>query len=429
MTAEIAILNKTAVALAADSAVTIQVGQSEKIYNTVNKIFELNNDHPVGVMIYGGLEFMGIPLETLVKLYRSKRSGRSEKTIEGYSEDFLSYLENEVAFSDEDRHQHVRQILYAKYTELWEQIRESGQRFFATAPRFSRPKFNQMILIPQLEMEIETLENMLPTIGFEGVREAEFFRVYEADHQQAVQDAFAGWPLTIAAQSKLKRICGLALRRASLSKLRTGLVFAGFGDDEIFPTVRVVEIDGIICHKLKKIPEPPVEVGKTPNGAEVLPFAQREMVDRFLDGVDPDYDRYIITTMRRSLNNFGSTLVNQHFSGSATDKKTAVSNMRKATLGLIRDFNDKSREFKKTRFKGNILDMVRFMPKQDLAHMAESLVNLTSIKRKVSAEKETVGGPIDIAVISKTEGFVWIKRKHYFDREFNPGFFARHFRA
>jgi hypothetical protein len=39
-----------------------------------------------------------------------------------------------------------------------------------------------------------------------------------------------------------------------------------------------------------------------------------------------------------------------------------------------------------------------------------------------------VGGPIDVAVISKGDGFVWIKRKHYFKPELNPGFFANYFR-
>jgi hypothetical protein len=29
----------------------------------------------------------------------------------------------------------------------------------------------------------------------------------------------------------------------------------------------------------------------------------------------------------------------------------------------------------------------------------------------VSLDAETVGGPIDVAVISKCDGFVWVKRK------------------
>jgi len=69
--------------------------------------------------------------------------------------------------------------------------------------------------------------------------------------------------------------------------------------------------------------------------------------------------------------------------------------------------------------------MVLFMPKQELANMAESLINLTSLKRRVSAERETVGGPVDVAVISKDEGFVWIKRKHYFSPELNPRYIAK----
>lgn len=41
--------------------------------------------------------------------------------------------------------------------------------------------------------------------------------------------------------------------------------------------------------------------------------------------------------------------------------------------------------------------------------MAESLVNLSAFKLKISDSYETVGGPIDVAIISKTDGFVWIK--------------------
>jgi hypothetical protein len=71
--------------------------------------------------------------------------------------------------------------------------------------------------------------------------------------------------------------------------------------------------------------------------------------------------------------------------------------------------------------------MVDFMPKQELAFTAEAFVTLTSIKRKVSAQRETVGGPVDVAIITRNEGFVWIKRKHYFSTELNPGYSVRTF--
>ena len=70
-----------------------------------------------------------------------------------------------------------------------------------------------------------------------------------------------------------------------------------------------------------------------------------------------------------------------------------------------------------------IISTVSILPKDELASMAEALVNLTSFKRRVTLDQETVGGPIDVAVISKGDGFVWIKRKHYFDASLNPQFF------
>jgi len=50
MTAEVAILNSNAVAIAADSAVTI--GRGKKIYNSAIKVFSLSKVAPVGVMVY-----------------------------------------------------------------------------------------------------------------------------------------------------------------------------------------------------------------------------------------------------------------------------------------------------------------------------------------------------------------------------------------
>jgi hypothetical protein len=44
-----------------------------------------------------------------------------------------------------------------------------------------------------------------------------------------------------------------------------------------------------------------------------------------------------------------------------------------------------------------------------------------------SLDAETVGGPIDVAVLSKGDGFIWIKRKHYFKPELNPHFLTNYF--
>ena len=64
-------------------------------------------------------------------------------------------------------------------------------------------------------------------------------------------------------------------------------------------------------------------------------------------------------------------------------------------------------------------------PKEEMAALAEALVDTTSLRRKMDSQLETVGGPIDVAIISKSDGFVWIKRKHYFDLELNKDYVQR----
>jgi hypothetical protein len=86
------------------------------------------------------------------------------------------------------------------------------------------------------------------------------------------------------------------------------------------------------------------------------------------------------------------------------------------------NFGKNTGRYVRENFSDPVVRMVAMLPKDELAHLAESLVALTSLKRRVSSDAETVGGPIDVALISKGDGFVWIKRKHYFPSDLNHQF-------
>ena len=64
--------------------------------------------------------------------------------------------------------------------------------------------------------------------------------------------------------------------------------------------------------------------------------------------------------------------------------------------------------------------VVEAMPIQDAIDLAQFLVKTTIEFVRFIPGAPTVGGPIDIAVISKHEGFKWIQRKYYFDLKYNP---------
>lgn len=71
MTAEVAVMNRSGIALAADSAVTIHLGpEQRKIYSSAEKLFLRSERASVGVMIYGDVDLLDVPWETVISLYR-----------------------------------------------------------------------------------------------------------------------------------------------------------------------------------------------------------------------------------------------------------------------------------------------------------------------------------------------------------------------
>jgi hypothetical protein len=60
------------------------------------------------------------------------------------------------------------------------------------------------------------------------------------------------------------------------------------------------------------------------------------------------------------------------------------------------------------------------MPLKDAIDLAQFLADVAIKFSKFSPGANVVGGPIEIAAISKHEGFKWVTRKFYFDRNLTP---------
>jgi hypothetical protein len=161
-------------------------------------------------------------------------------------------------------------------------------------------------------------------------------------------------------------------------------------------------------------------------GAGIYPFAQSEMVGLFMEGVDESYRQVIVTAIEGFLQGLPSVILSG-LSLSAADERSFTARMAIAAKQIVQGFSDELSRYSRENNIDPIIDAVAVLPKEELAEMAESLVNLTSFKRRVTADPETVGGPIDVAVISKGDGLIWIKRKHYFSPELNHHFFSNYF--
>jgi hypothetical protein len=233
---------------------------------------------------------------------------------------------------------------------------------------------------------------------------------------------------------KLCRLGEFILRKEIMSDSITGIVVAGFGREELFPTLISYEIDGMVGNSLKVVRTNFIDIdrGEKKDGAEgvkrratVIPFAQKEMVERFLYGLDEKVQEDIAKFCESTIPAIGKKLLGGLQFESDSDLKEIETILKKAQDVFLVGLTQAGFGTLRNRSRSQIEDMVEFMPKPELAEMAEALVNLTSIKRRVSRGMETVGGPVDVAIISQSEGFVWVKRKHYFPADRNPRYFER----
>jgi len=217
-----------------------------------------------------------------------------------------------------------------------------------------------------------------------------------------------------------------AIAGSVFSPISSGILVAGFGCGEVFPSLYHFETDGYIGSAIKLDTKRTAEISMK-NRSAVAPFAQREMVSRFMDGIDPEYSRFL-GTMSVKATIAACKIVLDKYAKEEYKNEETFSQIVSAAIEGGKQTLVEARKFQWKKFSRPIINMIAMLSKDELAHVAESLVALTSLKRHVSEDAETVGGPVDVALISKGDGFIWIKRKHYFKPELDVAFFENYFR-
>jgi len=242
--------------------------------------------------------------------------------------------------------------------------------------------------------------------------------------EEVAKLSFTNIALTDASLRLIKQWAGYLLSKQILSPMRSGIVIAGFGSEEWCPSLVSFETDGIVSTRLKYVEGRPVDIGRHAPEADILGFAQDDVMKSFLEGVDPTIREYLLTLVASGIQDTAEMVLKAALNDG--EKETAALAAIADTLrDMQEDAKKKARTYIETTTGKPIRDMISAMPKQELAKLAESLIELTSLKRKVTRGQETVGGEVDVAIISKSEGFIWTKRKHYFPPELNPRFFRR----
>lgn len=398
MTAEVALLNKRGIVLAADSAVTIG---GAKVMTNANKLFTLDSPHFIGLMVYGNADLGSVPWEIIFKTYRKNIGSKIFDSLSEYCDNLIEYI-NQANFLKQSRDDI---LLVNKYVQSYfSEIDRKLEQFPMNPSTEFSDKFNTILQ----NYFIKLIEEPLSKVGYD----KSYFSDKTLNYINGLLDD--QYPLLddTAKELFMKVVFNGLNSQDYYSNQVTGLVVAGYGELDVFPGIRVYNVDGFYQDKLKFSIAKDYMISDEPGEtiAAMETFAQSDVINNLVSGIDDGVD-YFRHLQFDSLKNE----VKKHV---ADDKNSEIEELfvqtEKAFYNHIQ-----------TNYRNPTYMMIDSLSLEEIANMAETFVSVTGFKRKYSNNLESVGGPTDVLIISRGDGPVWFKRKLYFDPQTNPGYITR----
>ena len=397
MSSGICILNKNGVAMAADSAGTLS-GHAA-IYNSVNKLFSISKVLPVGVIIYQNIDYMGIPMEILIKEYKEKEGSKKLDSLNEYLNDFCNYVsqnrelfrlkQNEKLYVFERISSYIKEIHEIindiKQQTIDKKINTDQLSIFALAISSFMTKINNS----------SHISNYWDTISYIASSYANMI-----EHNISQNFNYLSSNLKAEAQ----RAIIFAFGSTAFVSDYTGFVIAGYGDKDLYPRAIHVQLIGLANSRVLYREIERIEISDN-NNATIIPLAQIDIIQSIIKGINP----YVL----------------ESFINSLSDNAKDSQQQKRLKTKLLLNIEKISRDC----ITQPLLNTLATLPKEEMIRLAEALINITSVQRAVVADNKnaTVGGPTDVAILSRGDGFIWIKRKHYFDKDYNLQYLYNHY--
>lgn len=423
MTAEVSVMNKTAVALAADSAATTKSPKGIKIHTSAEKIFQLLDDHKIGIMIHGSASLEGVPWEIIISDFKDDLGVKKLDNVKNYAEVYIDYINKNMNkyFPADLQMENAQQRIVVYFNRIIYDKFKSKLDSITTKQKKPTEKDYEKTISEILKEEHNI---WISAVKAQGVAEKDIEKLaneYKDLIEASIEEFAKLLPIKLNVQdnNKLRDIAVslfVKFPSTNIGANISGVIFAGFGTKETFPAMCVLEFeciaDNILKYRYSR--ESKITHQKT---SSIQAFAQGEMVYTFMEGVHPGYQRTIDSMINNIISNFPNLIIDNVKELKKQNKDSIKEKINKGKRKWMKEISNKLASYRKEQYVDPVVSSVTILPKDELASLAESLVNLTSLKRRVSIDQEeTVGGPIDVALISKSEGFRWISRKAFYDK-------------
>ena len=379
MTSEVLVLNKRAVIIAADSAITSSGGGHPRYSKSATKIFDLSINGSVGAAFFGNALVDGVPWEVAIKLFRRHLGNTTFDCVADYMRALTTFLSGNVSlFPPNLREPWVDAQFDNAALETIKIARGLDPQIFEPALALADRQGRWTAVAAEILQRLNG-SGVIPSLS--------------SDRLDAVTADQAKWVPRV--QQQLAQVPSLdainAPQLAELShKLRytrpdfllsdSGLVIAGYGASDVFPSYTQITVFGHVGDELCFAERSSYAITHG-QPAMIQPLAQTSMIDTFTDGFGASLQTIIEGASRKALNKVVSDLA---AGGVAIP----------AGLGqLLADqaHNDFMTEWKRENWKQNYTPLIQVLATLDveeMAHLAESLLGLESLKERVTSPTE-----------------------------------------
>ncbi len=380
-------MNRQAVAMAADSAVTISGPQYIKTYQSVDKLFPLVDGQPIAVMIYNNAEIMSTPWETVISIYREASRGRPLDTVDDYAADFMEFLSGNpdlfpADHQDTEFFKHVAVVYMVIAEEFDAQVAHFEQSNAGRVRDHLSGIFE--FVVGQLHADYQSLPDDTPRSNLacfpQGMAE-QIRRRYRGEIEQLMEQMLAALKadygalsVSEATKEHLREIAVFSVVKDAFFEHYTGVVFAGFGARDKFPSMRSYLTSSVILGILKRRQDRAADMSSD-GGPVVQPFAQDRMIRTFLTGMDQYLRMFMYgETLKLSMNLVGDVIKR---APNLTDaqRNSLFQDYSENNMGpAVREFFRSIDSYQYAVHTRPIYRAIGSLPKRELGETASSLI-------------------------------------------------------
>jgi hypothetical protein len=395
MTSQIVILNGYGVALASDSVVTL--GES-RTYDTAEKVIPLPLPHRMAVLHSGAVRIGNLPYSVFVSEWVRQLGPKPLRNAESYQNSFQDWLANNQQWFSPD----------SEKNDVLRFIRSRAEAFAGRVAnvRTENPDYRPDELLTTWTEEVA----QVPKLESASTELAlATFSKYKTEVDEICTEVLTGLNDGETFNADFISYCAEYFSSAWMAQAT--LTFAGYGEHDIYAAYSTVEFHGFVDQKLRWIKGDSWSLSPSDNPAFALAMpAQRDAIDQYLRGYDSEMIGEIdgqATDERYEILN----AIRAKFDGDP-DTQAKLDDAVHAVLG---EFESRiwhvAHEFSEANYVRSLRWAIAALPAASLVEVARSLIELQALRKTTTAQQGTVGGPIDVALITPTDGFQWIRHK------------------